>query len=67
MNRRMRNRMSGGVGGRQGRPCLLPDRIRALAVQRLVLMAAVVRAFVGYFFLVLKERRLHPRRRLRQP
>ena len=25
MNRRMRNRMSGGVGGRQGRPCLLPD------------------------------------------
>ena len=25
MNRRMRNRMSGGVGGRRGRPCLLPD------------------------------------------
>src|ERR1039457_2186558 len=25
MNRRMRNRTSGGVGGRQGCPCLLPD------------------------------------------
>lgn len=25
MNRRMRNRMSGGVGGRQGGPCIQPD------------------------------------------
>ena len=25
MNRRIRNRMYGGVGGRQGKPCLLPD------------------------------------------
>lgn len=27
MNRRMRNRTSGGVGGRQGRPYLLPDSL----------------------------------------
>ncbi len=25
MNRRIRNRTYGGVGGRQGQPCLLPD------------------------------------------
>ena len=25
MNRRIRNRTYGGVGGRQGKPCLLPD------------------------------------------
>jgi hypothetical protein len=28
-NRRMRNRTSGGVGGRKGRPFLLPDSIAA--------------------------------------
>ena len=28
MNRRMRNRTYGGVGGRRGQPLLLPDAIR---------------------------------------
>jgi hypothetical protein len=30
MNRRIRNRMCGGVGGRRGRPLLLPDEDAAL-------------------------------------
>lgn len=36
MNRRMRNRMSGGVGGRQGRPCLLPDLGRLTCQAKLI-------------------------------
>ena len=27
MNRRVRNRTHGGVGGRRGQPCLLPDQL----------------------------------------
>ena len=30
MNRRMRNRTSGGVGGRRGQPRLLPDLVADL-------------------------------------
>jgi hypothetical protein len=53
MNRRMRNRMSGGVGGRQGRPCLLPDwtaKRYLISLMRVVagtgISADIVAAFV---------------------
>ena len=37
MNRRMRNRMSGGVGGREPRGSLLPDFFVIVAIQLLVM------------------------------
>ena len=52
MNRRMRNRTSGGVGGRRGQPRLLPDPVTRKGRNAFLLLLLLCHSKIGLFRII---------------